>query len=197
MSFPHALSGNLEVVRVLDPRLKHSGMTARFLFRVFSISCMTLVFLQRPAMAQENVGGGWPVPQAEQKGSKAPAVEMISSGPVSVRMDPSVFGARVPYLPEAQRAVSLPFPVSMPVAILYPEKAVRRGWEGRTVIAAEIRPDGAVGQTALAQTSGHDVLDNAARESIKTWKFRPASGDEDAVSQYVDIPVTFQLQDEE
>jgi periplasmic protein TonB len=87
-----------------------------------------------------------------------------------------------------------PFPILTPKVIVYPRKAVRRGWEGQTVVAAEILPDGAVGRTALAKTSGHEVLDQTAQEAIKTWRFSETSDKEDAVPQYVDIPVTFKLE---
>ncbi len=90
-----------------------------------------------------------------------------------------------------------PFPVLTPRAIVYPRKAVRKGWEGQTVVAAEVLPDGSVGRTALAKTSGHEVLDQAAQESIKEWKFETGSGKGDPVPKFVDIPVTFKIQNED
>lgn len=91
----------------------------------------------------------------------------------------------------------LPFPVLTPKAIVYPRRAVRQGWEGQTVVAAEVLPDGSVGRTALAKTSGHEVLDQAAEKAIKDWKFSTESEKDMVVPQYVDIPVTFKLQDED
>ena len=88
-----------------------------------------------------------------------------------------------------------PFPVLMPKAVIYPRKAVRKGWEGQTVVAAEILPDGSVGRMVLAKTSGHEMLDHAAQEAIKTWKFSAESGKAEAVPQYVDIPVLFKIED--
>ena len=90
-----------------------------------------------------------------------------------------------------------PFPVSIPATIVYPKKAIRRGWEGQTVVAAEILPNGSVGRTALAKSSGHEVLDHAAQEAIQTWKFAAEPGNDPVVSQYVDIPVTFKLEGRE
>ncbi len=159
--------------------------------------CLIVFVMSRPVLAQKNHGAGWPAPQTGPKGAKTPAVEMISSGPVSVSMDPSVFGVAGAVRWGEPPLVSPPFPVAMPVAILYPEKAMKRGWEGRTVVAAEIRPDGTVGRTALAQSSGYDILDNAARDSIRTWQFKVADGDTNAVPQFVDIPVTFKLEGED
>ena len=63
------------------------------------------------------------------------------------------------------------------------------------MVAAEILPGGTVGRMALAKSSGHEVLDQAAQEAIKTWKFSSESGKTEAVPQYVDIPVLFKLKD--
>ena len=91
-----------------------------------------------------------------------------------------------------------PFPVLMPEAIIYPRKAVKKKWEGQTIVAAEVLPDGLVGRTALAKSSGHEILDAAAEDAIKTWKFEyPFENNAGAPPQYVDIPVTFKLQSED
>ena len=92
---------------------------------------------------------------------------------------------------------TLPFPVLTSKAIVYPRKAVRQRWEGQTVVAAEVLPDGSVGRTAVAKSSGHEVLDQAAQEGIQSWKFDTEPGKGEAVPQYVDIPVTFKLQGED
>lgn len=88
-----------------------------------------------------------------------------------------------------------PFPVSMSAAIPYPKEAVRQELEGKAVVAAEILPGGSVGRTSLAQSSGHKILDRAAQDSIKTWKFDQGTEEPDAVPQFVDIPVTFRLKE--
>lgn len=153
-----------------------------------------LIFFQGQALAQETVSGGWTAPQTERRESGTASIGMISAGPASVRMDPQGLGTPV-LKTENGTVVTPPFPVSMPVAIVYPKKAVRRGWEGQTVVAVEILPDGAVGRTALARSSGHEELDNAAQDSIKSWKFGTVRENEDAVPQFVDIPVTFKLEE--
>jgi protein TonB len=65
------------------------------------------------------------------------------------------------------------------------------------VIAAEVLPDGSVGRTALAKSSGHEVLDQAAEEAIQSWRFANETEKDEPVPQYVDIPVTFKLQGED
>jgi TonB family protein len=100
--------------------------------------------------------------------------------------------------PKSQVEAIPPFPVLMPKTIVYPRKAVRKGWEGQAVVAAEVLADGSVGQTAVARSSGYGILDEAARDSIKTWKFGHANENKNEIlPQFVDIPVMFRLQNEE
>jgi len=145
---------------------------------------------------QEIAGQGWAAPEPSQRPSSA--ISMTATGKDSDLARP-VSGSLIPsVIPQQNEAESLPpFPVLMPKAIIYPQKAVRNGWEGQTVVAAEVLPDGSVGRTALAKTSGHEVLDQAAQESIKDWKFETGSEKGEAVPQFVDIPVTFKLQNED
>ena len=173
---------------------RNDGLLRDTLNKIAGGFCLILFLFQAQANAQENVSGGWPVPQTEHRETASGSVGRVSSGPASVSLDPRALGAKVPETVEGV-AVTPPFPVSTPVAIVYPKKAVRRGWEGQTVVAAEVLPDGSVGRTSLAQSSGHEILDSAAQDSIKAWKFEPAPGEDDKVPQFVDIPVTFKLED--
>jgi TonB family protein len=91
-------------------------------------------------------------------------------------------------------ALTPPLLVSIPEAVPYPKKAVRRGWEGRVVLAYEVLPDGSVGRIEFAQSSGHALLDETARESIGKWKFRPALRGDRPVRDVVETPVTFKLE---
>lgn len=86
------------------------------------------------------------------------------------------------------------FLISTPDAIPYPKKAVRRGWEGRVVLTYEVLPDGSVGRVELTQSSGRVLLDEAAREAVKKWKFQPALKGGQPVKDVVETPVTFKLE---
>jgi protein TonB len=56
-----------------------------------------------------------------------------------------------------------------------------------------VLPNGECGELELGQSSGYALLDQAALEAVRTWRFRPARrGDEEIVS-WVDIPVRFRL----
>ncbi|MFH0984381.1 MAG: energy transducer TonB [Candidatus Omnitrophota bacterium] len=88
------------------------------------------------------------------------------------------------------------FLISTPEAVPYPKKAVRRGWEGRVVLTYEVLPDGSVGRVELTQSSGHALLDEAARDAVKKWKFQPALKAGQPVKDVVETPVTFKLEDD-
>jgi protein TonB len=76
---------------------------------------------------------------------------------------------------------------------LYPKIARRRGYEGRTVLRVEVLESGRVGQLEIATSSGFDVLDNAALESVKGWSFFPGTRNGNKIRQWVMVPVRFSL----
>jgi len=76
----------------------------------------------------------------------------------------------------------------------YPPRARRLGLEGEVLVRTRVLPNGECGELVLGQSSGHALLDQAAMEAVRTWRFRPARrGDEEIVS-WVEIPVRFRLQ---
>jgi protein TonB len=75
----------------------------------------------------------------------------------------------------------------------YPERARLRNLEGRVVMIADIGPDGAVLDVRLQTSSGHDLLDRAALEAVRRWRFSPAREDGRAVRDRVLIPIGFHL----
>lgn len=98
---------------------------------------------------------------------------------------------------ELKPGASLPYLISVPRLISYPEKAFAQGWEGRAVIAAEILTDGSVGLYQVMETSGHELLDETAVQAVKSWKFHPAvDKDGQTFRECIQIPVRFQLRGE-
>ena len=144
--------------------------------------------------AQEAVSQVIP-PESKQEVSRNVPIVITASDRNPIKASYQAWG-RASLKNNSRTDRALPFPVAIPQAISYPRQAIRKGWEGQTVVAAEVLPDGSVGRTALAKTSGHEVLDRAAQEAIQTWKFKTESEKEDTVPQYVDIPVTFKLEDQ-
>jgi protein TonB len=75
----------------------------------------------------------------------------------------------------------------------YPLAARRRGLEGRVVIAAHVGTDGLCHEANVRRSSGHELLDTAARDSVRRWRFIPARRGDTPVDSWVDVPVTFRL----
>lgn len=75
----------------------------------------------------------------------------------------------------------------------YPSIARRRGYEGRTVVKAEIFEDGRVGAALVAESSGFEILDKAAVKSVRKWLFVPGTSNGKEVRQWVMVPVRFKL----
>ena len=71
----------------------------------------------------------------------------------------------------------------------YPQIALAHALEGTVIVIADIAPDGTVISAEIHQSSGHDILNQAAKEQVKTWKFDPSErGQQGRV-----IPVPFEL----
>lgn len=75
----------------------------------------------------------------------------------------------------------------------YPFAAVRQGAEGRVLLMAEVLPDGRAASVRLEKSSGHAVLDAAAMNTVRTWRFTPARKDGVPITQTVSIPIDFTL----
>jgi protein TonB len=75
----------------------------------------------------------------------------------------------------------------------YPLVARRRGWEGTVTLDIELRADGSVGEIAVAQSSGYPLLDEAARDTVKTWRHTPVKRDGVPVTRWAQQHLVFKL----
>jgi TonB family protein len=75
----------------------------------------------------------------------------------------------------------------------YPKLARKRGYEGRTVLRVEVLGNGKVGQIKIASSSGFEVLDKVALESVRDWTFFPGTKNGKPTRQWVMVPVRFSL----
>jgi len=76
----------------------------------------------------------------------------------------------------------------------YPVSARRRGIEGTATVRAEISATGECLRAELRNSSGAEILDRAALEAVKKWRFVPARRGNQAVVAWVEVPITFQLE---
>lgn len=75
----------------------------------------------------------------------------------------------------------------------YPLVARRRGMEGVVLLRVLVAADGRVAEVEIAEGSGFAVLDQSALETVRGWRFRPASRGGRAVEARVEVPIRFSL----
>lgn len=75
----------------------------------------------------------------------------------------------------------------------YPLAARRRGIEGKVLLRVEVSASGEAMQVQLKKSSGHDMLDQAALEAVRGWRFVPAKRGNTAVVAWVEVPLVFKL----
>lgn len=76
----------------------------------------------------------------------------------------------------------------------YPVEARRRAQHGTVLLRIKVAVDGAVELVEVAQSSGFDLLDDEALETVRTrWRFVPARRDGIAVESWCEVPIRFAL----
>ena len=78
---------------------------------------------------------------------------------------------------------------------LYPLLAIRQGAQGQVLLLVEVLPDGRAGRIELEKFSGHAMLDAAAMNAVRAWRFTPARKDGLLTTQTVRIPIHFSLKE--
>lgn len=76
----------------------------------------------------------------------------------------------------------------------YPISARRKALEGETLLRVLIDVSGRAGRIEIVRSSGHRILDRAAVNAVRNWRFQPATENGIAVAGWVDIPVTFRIE---
>lgn len=103
---------------------------------------------------------------------------------------PPVASAPAPR-PAASVATSQPQPISTP-APKYPARALRGGERGTVMVSAEIDADGVPSSVDVARSSGSRLLDRAAVDAVRRWRFRPAMADGRPTTGRVQVPISFE-----
>jgi len=95
-----------------------------------------------------------------------------------------------PAPPTAPVATSQPQPISTP-APRYPAQALRRGEQGTVMVSAEISAEGVPSSVEVARSSGSRLLDRAAVDAVRHWRFRPAMAGGRPTAGRVQVPISF------
>jgi protein TonB len=77
----------------------------------------------------------------------------------------------------------------------YPLLARNQGIEGRVVVNVLVSAQGTVKTISVGQSSGSRLLDNAALQTVKKWRFHPVLHNGKAVPSSETVPVVFKLKD--
>lgn len=77
----------------------------------------------------------------------------------------------------------------------YPMVARRMGLQGRVVLNVEVLAGGMCGEINVQKSSGYAMLDNAALQTVKSWRFMPARQAGHTVDKWFMIPIQFSLRD--
>ncbi|MBI5117686.1 energy transducer TonB [Candidatus Poribacteria bacterium] len=77
----------------------------------------------------------------------------------------------------------------------YPRAARQAGHEGTVTLLVEVFPNGRTGEVRVDKTSGHELLDKAAIEAVRKWRFVAAKKGANPAAAWVKIPVEFSLED--
>lgn len=124
---------------------------------------------------------GYPPTQAQAQSAKAEQTP-VPSEPVTNAPDPPV------------SAVNFSADYLQNPAPVYPLAARRRSLEGRVLLRAQVLESGRCGDIEIRQSSGQQLLDNAALQAVKNWRFIPAMRGDTAISAWVEIPINFKLE---
>lgn len=75
----------------------------------------------------------------------------------------------------------------------YPAMARRRSLEGKVILKVQVMAGGQPGQIMVETGSGYEVLDEAAQETVRHWRFVPAKRGDRPVDSWVRVPIVFKL----
>lgn len=137
-----------------------------------------------------------PKPKAEAKPAEPK--------PTPVRQESVASPSPTPATPEASAPSTAPAtpsltPPSATAGYLrnpapeYPALAQRRGWEGRVLLRVRVLASGKPSEIQIQQSSGRDLLDEAAIQAVQRWSFVPAKRGDVTQEGWVSVPIDFKL----
>jgi len=97
---------------------------------------------------------------------------------------------------KASMADTLPSPIEPQAMPVYPRELKRQGVTGSALVTFMVTTDGKTDQVQIIQAS-HRVFGEAAVEAVKQWRFTPAVKDGKPVNCLLDLPVTFNLEEDQ
>ncbi len=126
-------------------------------------------------------------PRPAEPQPPAPAAEppVPSSAPPSPPAPPA---PPAPLTPPSFSAAYLNNP-----APAYPPLLRRAGEQGRVLLRVFVSADGKAAEVRVLKSSGFALFDEAAADAVRKWRFVPARRGEEAVAEWVQVPIDFKL----
>lgn len=76
---------------------------------------------------------------------------------------------------------------------IYPKLAQKRNWQGKVLLSLRVSASGKINNVQLNSSSGYDVLDQAAINSLVKVKYLPQTSTWLSNDIYLQLPVVYQL----
>lgn len=140
----------------------------------------------------------------------APEASPVAPPPTPLVSTTNTTAAPVPAVPAVQAAALRPSVPSAPPAAIapprfdaeylnnpppaYPSMARRLREQGRVVLRVLVSIAGDAERVEVRTSSGSARLDEAARDTVKRWRFVPARQGAEAVAAWVLVPISFALE---
>ncbi len=76
---------------------------------------------------------------------------------------------------------------------VYPAQAMRAHEQGTVLVLAQVDVNGHVSDARVVKRSGSNILDRAAPNEVRRWKFSPALHDGQPIVASVEVPVSYRI----
>ena len=149
------------------------------------------------AMAPVQVQAPVPTPAATQTSAQAAAPAATPVAAPAAAQPSAPTPAAEPGMPATARNTDADYKAAYlnNPRPAYPLLAIRQGAQGQVLLLVEVLPDGRAGRIELEKLSGHAMLDAAAMNAVRAWRFTPARKDGLLTTQTVRIPIHFNLKE--
>ncbi|MBX7164908.1 MAG: energy transducer TonB [Pirellulales bacterium] len=153
-------------------------------------------FGQHPASPESQAAAPQPVPSADEQ--SAPAQPPSATPQQGAEAQATAPAASMPSVASAPSVQSVGFEATAPRPLsnpppLYPEAARRARQQGTVILRLTVAVDGAVKTIEVADSSGFELLDEAATSAVRNWRFAPAVAEGRPVPWVGKLPVRFSL----
>lgn len=76
----------------------------------------------------------------------------------------------------------------------YPSEAAKNRWEGKVTLLISINNEGTVTEVVIQKSSDYEILDDAAKDNVKNWRFIPARNqDNQTIASVMPLDVLYYL----